>query len=276
MTGSTSGIGEEFCYELASRGISILQISRNEEKLQHVAKELHFRAAKAGVSIETDYIIHDFAARDETVTTSFLASLENKLTTLTKDGGVGMLINCVGLSNSLPALLHETSPQDILNMLRVNNDGTTLMMTATLPHMMKRRSGAIITVSSASCTHPTPLLSIYSATKAYGNQITRSAYYEYKEYGIDCLSVTPYYFVSNMYKRKKARLGAPFPDAIVKGCLRHLGHESEVYGYWVYRFAGLLDYIPREKGWRFLETMKGNMGRAKKKNVDEKEGEKKE
>jgi 17beta-estradiol 17-dehydrogenase / very-long-chain 3-oxoacyl-CoA reductase len=114
-------------------------------------------------------------------------------------------------------------------MLRVNNNGTIMMSRALLPHMMRRKSGAIITVSSASCTHPTPLLSCYSATKGFGNQLTRSMHYEYKEHGIDCLSIHPYYFVSNMFKRNKATYLAPFPNALIDAALPLLGYADEAY-----------------------------------------------
>merc|ERR1719245_1839335 len=114
-----------------------------------------------------------------------------------------------------------------MQMLAINNNGTTLLTHTVLPYMMKRKSGAILNVSSGSCKHATPLLSIYSATKAFGNQLTRSMYYEYKEHGIDCLSITPYYFISGMFQRKSSSFFYPYPDSIVKRSLKVLGHVAE-------------------------------------------------
>ena len=64
------------------------------------------------------------------------------------------------------------------------------MMTV-VPHMMFRKTGAVISITSGSTTRSSGLLSAKSAIKASGNQLTRSMYYEYKEYGIDFLSITP-------------------------------------------------------------------------------------
>lgn len=40
VTGSTDGIGKEYCHELARKGINIVLIARNKEKLVNVANEL--------------------------------------------------------------------------------------------------------------------------------------------------------------------------------------------------------------------------------------------
>lgn len=40
ITGSTDGIGRQYAFELASRGINIILISRTESKLVKVANEI--------------------------------------------------------------------------------------------------------------------------------------------------------------------------------------------------------------------------------------------
>ena len=40
ITGATDGIGKGFCEEFASRGVNIILVSRNQEKLDAVSKEL--------------------------------------------------------------------------------------------------------------------------------------------------------------------------------------------------------------------------------------------
>jgi len=260
VTGSTSGIGEAFCHELASRGMSVLQISRNEEKLKSVAKDV--KAKHQGKTIEIRHMVHDFANQNTEYVEKFHSALRGTLETLTENGGVGMLLNCVGVSNSTPGLTHDTPKEDVLQMLAINNNGTTLMMQSVLPFMMKRKSGAVITVSSGSCTHPTPLLSIYSATKAFGNQLTRSMYYEYKEHGIDCLSITPYYFISGMFKMRKATFCAPFPQTLVVQSLPLLGYEAEAYPYVGHALNKLQMYTPTEYPFRLLNRMKNIRARA--------------
>ena len=239
--------------------MNILLISRSEEKLKDVATKVESK-----YSVKTDYLTRDFSDMSEKTISDFTNALNSKLEILTGDGGVGMLCNCVGVVNGLPSLLHETNPEEVRQILCVNNDGTVLMSTAVLPFMMKRKSGAIITVSSGSCRHPTPLVSLYSATKAFGHQLTRSMYYEYKEFGIDCISVTPYYFISNLYKRKKATFMAPFPETIVNATLPLLGYRAEAFPYWAHWLGCVFatTVVPKDPAERILVSLKQNRERA--------------
>lgn len=259
VTGATSGIGETFCYELAARGMNILLISRSEEKLKAVAAKVESKS-----SAKTTYLVRDFADMSEKTISEFTAALNSKLAELDKQGGIGMLCNCVGVVNSLPSLMHEIDAEEMRQILCVNNDGTVLMSKSVLPFMMSKKSGAIITVSSGSCRHPTPLVSLYSATKAFGHQLTRSMHYEYKEYGIDCISVTPYYFISNLYKRKKATFMAPFPETIIRATLPLLGYEAQAFPYWAHSLGCEVatKWTPKDPADRMLVSLKQNRERA--------------
>ena len=256
VTGGTSGIGEAFVHKLASKGLNVLIISRTESKLTKVCGDIKEKFP----SVKTDWMAYDFGTDDASVSTKFYKDLTKKVDSLS--GGVGVLINNVGLSNENPEMLHCIPEHDINQMLRVNNAGTIFMSRAILPHMMTRKSGAIITISSASCTHPTPMLSCYSATKGFGNQLTRSMHYEYKEHGIDCLSLTPYYFVSNMFKRGRATYLAPFPQAIIDAALPLLGYCDEAYPYWCHWLMGTIAAAYYSPGDGLLGIMKRNKARA--------------
>lgn len=240
--------------------MSICLISRNEDKLKEVAGSVESKH----VGAKTTYLVRDFSDTDEKASSTFDDRLRAKLKELHADGGIGMLCNCVGVVNGLPTLAHECDPEEVRRILCVNNDGTVSMTRAVLPYMMERKSGAVVTISSGSCRHATPLVSLYSATKAFGHQFTRSLHYEYKEYGIDCISVTPYYFISNLYKRKKATFMAPFPESIVRSTLPLLGYEAETFGWWAHaigcEFATKFTW--KDPADRVLVSMKGNRERA--------------
>ena len=111
-----------------------------------------------------------------------------------------------------------------------------------MKHMKKRNCGCIVNISSGSGNHPTPLLSIYSSTKAFITQFSRSMHVECWDTGVDHLAVTPYYVVSNLYKRKSGTLLAPMPIALVKGTLAQLGKRYiwQGHGYWFHGFLGVL------------------------------------
>ena len=140
--------------------------------------------------------------------------------------------------------------------------GTIMMSRLMLDTFVSQRKGAIITISSASCTHPTPLLSCYSATKSFGNQLTRSMFYEYKEFGVDCLTITPYYFVSNMFRRGRATRMAPFPEDIIDKTLPLLGHVGEANPYSVHWLMGCIAHLYWGTGEGLLGIMKRNKARS--------------
>lgn len=61
--------------------------------------------------------------------------------------------------------------------------------------MVERKSGIVINISSLSGLMPTPLLSVYSASKAYVDVFSRGLHDEYKKSGITVQSVAPGYVV---------------------------------------------------------------------------------
>ncbi len=103
------------------------------------------------------------------------------LTTFVKKecpGGIGILINNVGVGNEAPLNCEEVPIALEREMIRINCEGTCGMQRTLLPIMKAQekqahgRKGAIINISSASGTHPSPMLAVYSATKAFITQVT--------------------------------------------------------------------------------------------------------
>lgn len=102
-----------------------------------------------------------------------------------------------------------------------------------------------MSISSGSCNAPAPFLAVYSATKAFMTQFSRSLKVEWWDSGVDFYVVTPFYVVSNLYKRKTGTIIAPMPDKLVKGTLCQIGkrHVYEGHGYWFHGALQHLGYI---------------------------------
>ena len=66
--------------------------------------------------------------------------------------------------------------------------------------MVERKSGVVINISSLSGLMPTPLLSVYSASKSYVDIFSRGLCEEYKNKGITVQSVAPGYVVRYVMK----------------------------------------------------------------------------
>jgi 17beta-estradiol 17-dehydrogenase / very-long-chain 3-oxoacyl-CoA reductase len=105
-------------------------------------------------------------------------------------------------------------------MINVNILSVTEMTAIVLPHMEKQRRGLIINISSFSAVYPTPLLSLYAATKNAVDMFSRSLSAEYAGTGILIQSVLPAYVATKMSKIKKPTLMAPSAADYVKSALR--------------------------------------------------------
>lgn len=65
--------------------------------------------------------------------------------------------------------------------------------------MVRKRKGIIINNASASGRVPTPMLTIYSASKAYMDYFSRALSAEYADRGIIVQSLCPYYVSTKVH-----------------------------------------------------------------------------
>lgn len=236
VTGSTAGIGKEFAEHFASIGMSVLLVSRSEDKLHTQATELYER-----FKVDADYLAYDFSVGPDSLETQeFYKKLDRKCEIMTEDGGIGILVNNVGIANEIPKRLEEFTDTDVVSMINTNTFSLLWMTRAVLGYMKKRNNGAVISISSGSGNTCAPFLAIYSATKAFMTQFTRSMHIENWDNGVDFLVVTPFYVVSNLYKRSSGTLIAPLPDVLVRGTLCQLGKQYvwQAHGYWFHAVLG--------------------------------------
>uniref|UniRef100_A0A453IFI1 Uncharacterized protein n=1 Tax=Aegilops tauschii subsp. strangulata TaxID=200361 RepID=A0A453IFI1_AEGTS len=100
---------------------------------------------------------------------------------------VGILVNNAGIAKPGAVFLHEADVEAWVRMIRVNLWAVTEVTAAVLPGMLRRGRGAIVNMGSASSEgiNSFPLHTMYSATKRYVAQFSRSLYVEYKSKGID-------------------------------------------------------------------------------------------
>lgn len=75
-----------------------------------------------------------------------------------------------------------------------------------------RRRGAIVNISSGSGTFPCPMLTVYSATKAYMDFFSRGLEAEVASRGVIVQSVTPFFVASKLSKLRPS-LTTPTPAA---------------------------------------------------------------
>ena len=122
ITGSTSGIGKEYAEYLGIRKMNILLISRSEEKL----KEQQIELKKEYSNIEVKYIAYDFTIMGN-VRELFYKELNKQCEYMVSNGGIGLLINNVGIANQYPQRDEELTNQEESNMINCNIDSTVFI-----------------------------------------------------------------------------------------------------------------------------------------------------
>ncbi|KNC74561.1 hypothetical protein SARC_12898 [Sphaeroforma arctica JP610] len=158
---------------------------------------------------------------------------------------VGILVNNVGVSYDYPCLFHDVSDERVDQLVKLNMESLTKITRAVLPGMAERRRGAIVNVSSASGMMATPLLTAYSASKAYVDFFSRGLNTEYQHLGVQVQSLMPLYVTSKLSKIRKPTLFVPTPEAFCKSAVRMIGYERRTTGYWSHQLqVGALGFLP--------------------------------
>ncbi|XP_048727483.2 very-long-chain 3-oxoacyl-CoA reductase-like [Ostrea edulis] len=228
VTGSTDGIGKAYAKELAKKGVNIVLISRSEAKLQEVSNEIEKES-----NVQTRIIVADFSKGLE-----MYDSIRNQLAGLE----IGTLVNNVGMSYSFPNYLLDIPDREefFMRMININVTSVTMMTSIVMPGMVERRRGAVINLSSAAGLSPSPLLTVYSACKAYVTFFSQCIQTEYGPKGINCQCVMPFFVATKMSKIRKPSVYAPSPSTYVKATLNSVGVSSVTHGYWAHRLQGTI------------------------------------
>ncbi|KAI8867861.1 NAD(P)-binding protein [Ramicandelaber brevisporus] len=219
ITGATDGIGKAFAKQLAKNGFNIFLVSRSEHKLVATREEL---TKKYGV--KTLHHAFDFSRRDDRVHEEY-AAMAAALQKVTESGEekVAVLINNVGVSHDMPIPFVDLSDAENEKMVEVNIMAMMKMTRIVGPLMIKNKNGLIINVGSFAAMVPTPLLSVYSGTKAFVSTWTKSIAAEFAEDNIVVQHLNTFFVVSAMSKIRKAKLMVPTAEGYVKHTLDRIG-----------------------------------------------------
>jgi len=245
VTGASDGLGKEYALQLAQKGYNILLVSRTQSKLDTLATEIQTKH-----NVETKTLAMDFAANKDKDFDS--------IKTLIADLDVSILINNVGLSHNIPVPFHETSPQEMRDIITINCMGTLRVTQLVTPGMVERKRGLILTMASFGGILPTPYLATYSGSKAFLQQWSTALSSELEPKGIKVQLVQSYLVTSAMSKIRKTSLFVPNPKQFVRAALGKIGRSGGAQGiaatstpYWAH---GIMHWA--------LATFTGTMNKA--------------
>lgn len=162
VTGAASGIGAAVADALRSRGARV-----------------------ASCDLTASYGPDSFAldVADSAAVEEVFSQVETQL------GPITTLVNAAGVL--LPAKLTDTSDADWEAAFAVNSTGVFNTIRCAARHMIPRRRGAVVTVSSNAGGVPRQGTGGYAASKAAATHLTRCFGLELAEFGIRCNVVCP-------------------------------------------------------------------------------------
>ena len=151
VTGAARGIGFAIAERLSRAGASVVIGDVDEEGAAAAVERLGDGGGKAVATVA------DVTSPDEVG-----AMVERALDAF---GRLDILVNNAGMTGR-DAPLWETTDEDWEKVLGLNLTGTFYCCRAAVPHMRRRRSGAIVNVASVAGKEGNPNMIPYSASKA--------------------------------------------------------------------------------------------------------------
>lgn len=176
VTGASSGIGLQFCRELARRGCNLVLVSNQDTELRECASKIH-----AAFGVQTYILCLDLT--DANAPRSIDAWLD------THDLDPTILINNAGIFSFAPVV--DTSIERVNSFMDLHMRTVTLLSRRFAKRFKARGRGWILNMSSMSCWMPMPGLALYSATKAYIRVFSRALHYELRDYGVRVMVACP-------------------------------------------------------------------------------------
>ena len=152
ITGASSGIGLTVAHSLAKAGAHVLLLARSKDTLEEVKAEIEAQGGKASV-FPCD--LNDMESIDK-VSQQILKEIPQ----------IDILINNAG--RSIRRAVHESVDRfhDFERTMQLNYFGAVRLVLNLLPHMIARKDGQIINISSIGVLANATRFSAYVASKA--------------------------------------------------------------------------------------------------------------
>ena len=159
VTGAGGGMGSAAVRQLAERGANVLAVDWKADGLEPL-RELGIETATADVASTED-------------TQRFVAQAVDRF------GGMDGIFAIAGIGTTEYKPLADVSTETYDEVMRVNARSAWLGMKYTLPHLVVRGGGAIVTTGSHLAWHAAPTFSAYCASKHAVIGMTKAVALEY-------------------------------------------------------------------------------------------------
>lgn len=170
VTGATSGMGEQLCHLLASKGIPLIITGRNEKKLQELSASF-----KNTIPVNVD-----LAKSTE----------RKKLVSVIQEHAPDLVINDAGFG--LYGNVLDFTTEEQMEILELNAKALLEISIESARALVKqKKKGTILNIASAAAFFPFPAFSVYAASKSFVKEFSESFDFEVAPLGIRVLCACP-------------------------------------------------------------------------------------
>jgi short-subunit dehydrogenase len=174
VTGASSGIGAVYADRLAAQGYRLLLVARRADRLATIATGL-----KGEYQADVTTLVADLESSEE------LARLQSRI----GEEDVTMLVNNAGVGGLGPTA--AASAEQLRRNINLNITALTLLSHAALARFRDRGTGTLVNISSMMAHVPSGGGAVYTGSKAYVLNFTRSLQLEYAKTAIRIQVVLP-------------------------------------------------------------------------------------
>ena len=178
VTGSSQGIGLAIAEGLAAAGAAVVLNGRDIGKLETARANLTAKGYSVAVAA--------FDVTDEKEVERAVAEIE------AKQGAIDILFNNVGMQ--FRTTLEDFPLEKWRELMRVNVESAFIVGKAVARHMIPRKAGKIINISSVQSELARPTIAPYTATKGAIKMLTKGMCADWAKHNIQVNAIGPGYF----------------------------------------------------------------------------------
>ncbi|KRT71501.1 MAG: short-chain dehydrogenase/reductase SDR [Candidatus Rokubacteria bacterium CSP1-6] len=176
VTGAGRGIGKGIAQVLAEAGADVIINALTSRYVEGLAADIGKATGRRVVPLVADVTKADEVERA-------IARIVGEF------GALHILVNNLGDAIRKP--LVQLTDEELRTVLDLNFTATVLCSRAAGPHMLARRSGKVINITSFAAVKGAPNLTIYAAAKAALVGFTRALALEWAPYGVQVNGIGP-------------------------------------------------------------------------------------